>query len=88
MISSLRDLIAILRAEREIIEIKAPVDPRLEIAEIHRRVIEREGPALLFTSVKGSPFPVVTNLFGTKRRVDLAFGPRPERLVRGNIETH
>lgn len=82
MISSLRDLIAILRAEREIIEIKAPVDPRLEIAEIHRRVIDREGPALLFTSVNGSPFPVVTNLFGTKRRVDLAFGPRPERLVR------
>jgi UbiD family decarboxylase len=54
----------------------------LELAEIHRRVIAEEGPALLFTNVKGSPFPVVTNLFGTIRRVDLAFGPRPEQLMK------
>jgi UbiD family decarboxylase len=82
MIGSLRDLISILKKEHELIEITAPVDPHLEVAEIHRRIIDRQGPALLFSSVKGSPFPVVTNLFGTKRRVDLAFGPRPEKLIR------
>lgn len=63
-------------------EISAEVDPYLEVAEIHRRVIERGGPALLFTNVKGSNFPIVTNLFGTTRRVDLAFGGYPEDLMR------
>ena len=29
----------------------AEVDPRLEVAEIHRRVIAAEGPALLFRRV-------------------------------------
>jgi 4-hydroxybenzoate decarboxylase subunit C len=64
------------------VEIHAEVDPFLELAEIHRRVIEEGGPALLFTQVKGSSFPVVTNLFGTPRRVEMAFGPRPEQLMK------
>lgn len=71
-----------LRKEKEIVEISAPVDPYLELAEIHRRVIDDEGPALLFTNVKRSSFPVVTNLFGTNRRVELAFGPRPEQFMK------
>jgi UbiD family decarboxylase len=79
---NLRKFITILQQEKEIVEIDAPVDPNLEIAEIHRRVIEEEGPALLFTNVKGSAFPVVTNLFGNNRRVDLAFGPRPEQFMK------
>ncbi|MEF3305072.1 UbiD family decarboxylase [Paenibacillus sp. GYB003] len=78
---NLRTFIDTLRAERDVAIISAPVDPYLEIAEIHRRVIEEGGPALLFTNVKGSPFPVATNLFGTSRRVDLAFGPKPEAIM-------
>ena len=70
-----------LRERRQLIEITEAVDPRLEIAEIHRRVIERGGPALLFSRVKGSEFPVVTNLFGTKERVDLAFGDEGRKIV-------
>src|SRR6185503_2643362 len=61
-------------------------DPYLELAEIHRRVIEQGGPALLFRRVKGSSYPVVTNLFGTNRRIDLAFGPKPEALVRDLVQ--
>lgn len=70
---SLRSLVDYLRSQHELIDVHVPVDPHLEIAEIHRRVVEREGPALLFHQVKGSPFPVLTNLFGTRRRVDLLF---------------
>jgi UbiD family decarboxylase len=77
----LRALLARLRAAGELVEIDAPVDPDLEVAEVHRRVIAAGGPALLFKRVGDSPWPVVTNLFGTKRRVELAFGPRPEALV-------
>ncbi len=80
-IKDLRAYLDILKKEQEIIYIDAPVDPYLEIAEIHRRVIEKGGPALFFRNVAGSRFPVVTNLFGTKKRIDLAFGKRPVKFV-------
>ncbi|OCT16590.1 4-hydroxybenzoate decarboxylase [Paenibacillus pectinilyticus] len=83
--TNLRVFLDMLRRENELIEISAPVDPNLELAEIHRRVIDEQGPALLFTNVKGSSFPVVTNLFGTTRRVDLAFGPKPEQFMKAVI---
>lgn len=83
---NLRQFIEVLRQEGDLAVIEAPVDPNLELAEIHRRVIEEGGPALLFTNVKGSAFPVVTNLFGTGRRVNLAFGTRPEKLMQQAVE--
>jgi UbiD family decarboxylase len=79
---NLRSFLDLLRREDDLVNIEAEVDPYLEAAEIHRRVIERGGPALLFKRVKGSSFPVVTNLFGTAKRIELAFGSRPERFVR------
>jgi len=51
-IRNLRDFLDILRRENELLTIDVQVDPYLEIAEIHRRVIDRGGPALLFTNVK------------------------------------
>jgi UbiD family decarboxylase len=45
-------------------------------------VIAAGGPALLFTNVKGSDFRLATNLFGTARRAEMAFGERPLRLIR------
>jgi menaquinone biosynthesis decarboxylase len=75
-----------LRQEGELHTITTPVDPHLELAEIHRRVIDEGGPALLFTNVKGNSFPVVTNLFGTTRRVELAFGTRPEQLMKEAVQ--
>lgn len=86
MHSDLRSFIDLLRREGEIDEIRAEVDPYLEIAEIHRRVIEDQGKALLFSNIKGSDFPVVTNLFGTRRRIDLAFGPKPLALVKRAVD--
>jgi 4-hydroxybenzoate decarboxylase subunit C len=86
MHSSLRTFLDSLQRENQIIEIKIDVDPYLELAEIHRRVIDQGGPALLFSRVKGSPYPVVTNMFGTNRRIDLAFGPKPEKLVRDLVQ--
>lgn len=82
MHKNLRTYIDSLRRENEIVEVPAAVDPFLEIAEIHRRVIDEQGKALLFTNVKGSDFPVVTNLFGTRRRIDLAFGRKPLDFVK------
>jgi len=81
MHSNLRSFIEQLKKEREIVEIRAEVDPNLELAEIHRRVIDEGGPALYFSNVRGSRFPVVTNLFGTRRRVEMAMGPKPQEIL-------
>ena len=81
-VQNLRQFLQILRQERDLVTIDAEVDPCLEIAEIHRRVIEQHGPALLFNRVKDSSFPVVTNLFGTPKRIELAFGAKPQQLVK------
>jgi UbiD family decarboxylase len=77
----LRELLRRLRAAGELVEIEAEVSCDLELAEIHRRVIAAGGPALLFKNVAGRPFPVVTNLFGTAKRVEDAFARRAEQLI-------
>ncbi len=79
---NLRSFLDLLARENDLVTVDTEVDPYLELAEVHRRVIAEGGPALLFTRVKGSGYPVVTNLFGTARRIELAFGPKPEALVR------
>ncbi len=86
MHKDLRSFISALKRENEIVEIEAQVDPYLEIAEIHRRVIDEGGKALLFKNVKNSIFPVVTNLFGTKKRIELAFGGKPLQFVKNAVE--
>jgi UbiD family decarboxylase len=78
----LRAFLDRLRRDGDLIEVAAPVDAYLEAAEIHRRVIAAGGPALLFTNVTGADFPLATNLFGTPRRAELAFGERPLRLIK------
>jgi UbiD family decarboxylase len=82
----LRAFIDRLRRDNDIVTVEAPVSPVLEAAEIHRRVIAAGGPALLFTNAQGSDYRLVTNLFGTARRAELAFGERPLRLVRRLVE--
>jgi len=82
----LRAFLAQLERDGALVTVDAPVDPRLEVAEIHRRVIAAGGPAILFTNVKGSRHRLVTNLFGTARRAELAFGERPLRLIKRLVE--
>src|SRR5438128_11246141 len=86
MHANLRSFLDLLRRENDLASIDSEVVPYLEIAEIHRRVIARGGPALLFTRVKGSKFPVVTNLFGTNKRIELAFGNKPENFVKQLVD--
>lgn len=82
----LRSFLQTLKTENEVVEVTAEVDPYLELAEIHRRVINEQGKALLFTNVKGSKFPVLTNMFGTVKRIELAFGKKPRHFVERAVE--
>ena len=49
------------------------LDPHLEAASIQRRAAAKNSPALLFTRVKGTPFPMLANLFGTMERTRYIF---------------
>jgi UbiD family decarboxylase len=84
--ADLRSFIGQLRRDRDLAVVETSVSARLEAAEIHRRVIAAGGPALLFTRVEGSDFPLVTNLFGTPRRAGMAFGQRAPRFIRRAVE--
>ena len=82
----LPSFIKALERAKELKRVSVEVDPELEITEIVTRVVKSEGPALLFEKVKGSPYPVAINIFGSARRIELALGARPsdlgEELVR------
>ena len=65
-----------LEEEGELRRVSVEVDPLLEIAEITDRVSKSPsgGKALFFENVRGSAFPVITNMFGSLRRICLALG--------------
>jgi 4-hydroxy-3-polyprenylbenzoate decarboxylase len=70
----LREWIALLEREGELVRVAAEVDPHLEVTEIVDRTVKAGGPALLFERPKGSSHPLLINQFGTERRMCLAFG--------------
>jgi 4-hydroxy-3-polyprenylbenzoate decarboxylase len=63
-----------LEQRGELVRVRRRVDPRLEIAAIADRVAKAGGPALLFEDAAGSPFPLLINAFGTRKRMSLALG--------------
>jgi len=79
---SLRRLIDDLDHSGKLVRLEDEIDPRLEAAEIHRRVNSRGGPAILFANVKGCRFPMVSNLFGTIERARYLFRDTYENVRR------
>ncbi len=59
--------------DQQLLRIPVETDPNLEMAEIHRRIYDVKGPAILFEKVKGSPFKALSNLYGTKERTAFLF---------------
>src|SRR5690242_16475703 len=74
--NSLEECLLYLEKKGQLIRIKEEVDPNLEMAAIHLRVHEANGPALLFENVKGSKFRAASNIFGTIERSKIIFGNR------------
>ena len=66
----------------ELSRIKTEVSTDLEISEITDRVSKKYGKALFFENVKGSSFPVVTNAFGSFKRMEMAFGRSADELAK------
>ena len=70
---NLRECIDDLASTHQLVRVDDEVDANLEAAEIHRRVNQAGGPAVLFTQVKNCAFPMVCNLFGTIGRARYMF---------------
>lgn len=77
---SLQACIADLEKNGHLIRIKEEVDPYLQMAAIHLRVFEHQGPAILFENIKDSKFPAVSNLFGTLERSRFIFRDTLEQV--------
>ncbi|RMG49577.1 MAG: UbiD family decarboxylase [Acidobacteria bacterium] len=71
----------------ELKRVKVEVDPVLEVSEIVQRVVRQGGPAVLFERPRGSDFPLVMNLFGSMKRIELALGRHPEEIGEELIRT-
>ena len=73
----LRSFLQHLSRHRQLLEIDAPVDPGLESTTLSLRALREGGPALLMNKAVGSPHAMLGNLFGHRRRIELAIGDRP-----------
>ena len=71
--SSLKECLLDLEKNGHLIRIKEEVDPELEMAAIHLKIFEKNGPAILFENIKGCKYKAVSNLFGTLDRSKFMF---------------
>jgi 4-hydroxy-3-polyprenylbenzoate decarboxylase len=71
--ASLHETVLDLEKNGQLLRIKEEVSPDLDIASVHRRVFDANGPAILFEKVKNSPFPAVSNIYGTNERTAFLF---------------
>lgn len=83
---SLRDFVARLEREHELVRVSEPVSTALEMTEIQTRLISTAGPAAIFEHpIKAdgsrSDIPVLLNLFGTIKRVAMG-------ITMGGVERH
>ena len=79
---NLNQCIADLDRTGQLVRIEAEIDPKLEAAEVQRRVYAAGGPAVYFARVKGCQFPMVSNLFGTIERTRFMFRDALEAVRR------
>jgi 4-hydroxy-3-polyprenylbenzoate decarboxylase len=70
-IEDLGEFVEKLEKAGEIKRIKTQVDANLEIAEILRRTMYSNGPALYFENVKNYDMPVLGNAFGSLKRLEI-----------------
>ena len=80
--TNMRQCLEDLEARGDLVRISTEVDPYLEAGAIQRRVFQNKGPALLFTNVKNTTFPMAGNVFGTMQRARYIFRDTLDTLDR------
>jgi 4-hydroxy-3-polyprenylbenzoate decarboxylase len=75
-----RDCVDDLEKHGYLIRIKEEVSSELEMAAIHLRVFENNGPAILFENIKDCKFKAVSNLYGSLERSKFIFRDTLENI--------
>jgi len=70
-IEDIHEFVTELEKNGELKRVKTEVDSNLEIAEILRREMYSNGPAVLFENVKNYDMPVLGNAFGSMKRLEI-----------------
>ncbi len=72
---------------KEFCRVKREVDPKFEVAAILTKLEEaRKLPILFYEKVKGSIFPVVANVYSTKKKIASSIGIDPRKFRERYIE--
>jgi len=77
---SLEECLLDLEKNGQLVRVNEEVDPMLQMAAIHLRVFENQGPAILFENVKNSSYRAASNIFGTLERSKFIFRENLERI--------
>jgi 2,5-furandicarboxylate decarboxylase 1 len=78
--SGIKDYIAYLKENGELLTLSTPLSPKFEISTILSELGKKEAPAFLFENVKGHQLHVIGNLLGTKKRLSMALGVDQENF--------
>lgn len=70
-IEDIHEFVTELEKKGELKRVKTEVDSNLEIAEILRRAMYSNGPAILFENVKNYDMPILGNAFGSIKRLEI-----------------
>jgi 4-hydroxy-3-polyprenylbenzoate decarboxylase len=70
-IEDIQEFISELEKNGELKRVKTQVDTELEIAEIIRRQMYSNGPAILFENIKDYEMPILANAFGSMKRLEI-----------------
>src|ERR1019366_7810687 len=69
-----------LEKHGQLVRVKEEVSSELEMAAIHLRVFENNGPAILFENIKNCEFKAVSNLYGSLERSKFFFRDTIEKI--------
>ncbi len=86
---NLQECVRDLEARGQLVRVREPIDPHLEMAEVQRRLFRAGGPAVLFTNPRGCRFPMLANLYGSPKRIRYLFRDTLEgvkRLVKLQVD--
>ena len=88
MPQDLRSYLDLVESKDELVRVSEPVDPLHEVSALVAKLARerRRRPVLLLENVKGSAFPVVTNLHASRRRMALAMGAEPREVQRAFLK--
>ena len=85
MAQDLRSYLDLIKRKKpeEFVIVSKEVDPAYELTALVVKLEKeaRRRPVLLFEKVKGTPFPVLTNLHASRSRLALAMSSAPERML-------